>query len=93
MSEQHLGKRKTQTGRVVSDKADKTIVISVERLAQHPTYKRVIRRTARFMAHDELNDAKIGDLVTIEESRPLSARKRWTLVKVVKRGDAQEGAL
>ena len=74
MSEQHLGKRKTQTGRVVSDKADKTIVISVERLAQHPTYKRVIRRTARFMAHDELNDAKIGDLVTIEESRPLSAR-------------------
>ncbi|MFZ9767946.1 MAG: 30S ribosomal protein S17 [Candidatus Limnocylindrus sp.] len=93
MSEQHLGKRKTQTGRVVSDKADKTIVISVERLAQHPTYKRVIRRTARFMAHDELNDAKIGDLVTIEESRPLSARKHWTLVKIVKRGDAQEGAL
>ena len=60
MSEQHLGKRKTQTGRVVSDKGDKTIVISVERLAQHPIYKRVIRRTARFMAHDELNDAKIA---------------------------------
>ncbi|MBJ7335409.1 MAG: 30S ribosomal protein S17 [Chloroflexi bacterium] len=93
MSEQHLGKRKTQTGRVVSDKGDKTIVISVERLAQHPVYKRVIRRTARFMAHDELNDAKIGDLVTVEESRPLSARKRWTLVKVVKRGESQEGAL
>ena len=93
MSEQHLGKRKTQTGRVVSDKGDKTIVISVERLALHPIYKRVIRRTARFMAHDELNDAKIGDLVTVEESRPLSARKRWTLVKVVKRGESQEGAL
>ena len=93
MSEQHLGKRKTQTGRVVSDKGDKTIVISVERLAQHPVYKRVIRRTARFMAHDELNDAKIGDLVTVEESRPRSARKRWTLVKDVKRGEPQEGAL
>ena len=93
MTAKQTGQRKTQTGRVLSDAGDKTIVIRVERLQQHPVYKRVIRRTARFMAHDELNDAKIGDLVTVEESRPLSARKRWTLLKVVKRGESQEGAL
>ena len=87
MSEQHLGKRKTQTGRVVSDKGDKTIVISVERLAQHPVYKRVIRRTAKFMAHDEENSAKVGDLVTVEESRPLSAKKRWRLIEIVERAE------
>ena len=93
MSHEKLGKRKTQTGRVLSEAGDKTIVISVERLQRHPVYKRVIRRTAKFMAHDEANAAKVGDLVTVEESRPLSARKRWTLVKVVKRGESQEGAL
>ncbi len=66
------GKRKTKVGRVVSDKMDKTIVVSVERLARHPLYKRVIRLTTRFKAHDELNEAKVGDTVLIEESRPLS---------------------
>ena len=81
------GKRKTQTGRVLSDAGQKTIVIGVERLQQHPVYKRVIRRTAKFMAHDEANEAKVGDLVRIEESRPLSARKRWRLVEVVERGE------
>ena len=87
MSEQHLGKRKRQTGRVVSDKGDKTIVIRVERLQQHPVYKRVIRRTEKFMAHDEANSAKVGDLVTVEESRPLSARKRWRLIEIVERAE------
>lgn len=79
------GKRKTKVGRVVSDKMDKTIVVSVERLARHPLYKRVIRLTTKFKAHDERNEAHIGDRVLIEESRPLSATKRWRLVQVVQR--------
>ena len=78
-------KRKTKVGRVVSDKMDKTIVVSVERLARHRLYKRVIRLSTKFKAHDEANDARIGDTVLIEESRPLSATKRWRLVDVVQR--------
>jgi small subunit ribosomal protein S17 len=77
--------RKTKVGRVVSDRMDKTIVVSVERLARHRLYKRVIRLTTKFKAHDETNDAHIGDTVLIEESRPLSATKRWRLVRVVAR--------
>jgi small subunit ribosomal protein S17 len=77
--------RKTKVGRVVSDKMDKTIVVSVERLARHRLYKRVIRLSTKFKAHDEANDARIGDTVLIEESRPLSATKRWRLVSVVQR--------
>jgi len=79
------GKRKTKVGRVVSDKMDKTIVVSVERLTRHPLYKRVIRLTSKFKAHDEANDAHVGDTVLIEESRPLSATKRWRLVSVIAR--------
>ncbi len=79
------GKRKMKTGRVVSDKMDKTIVVSVERLARHRLYKRVIRLTTKFKAHDEANEAKVGDTVLIEESRPLSATKRWRLVSVIQR--------
>ena len=79
------GKRKTKVGRVVSDRMDKTIVVSVERLARHRLYKRVIRLTTKFKAHDEANDARIGDTVLIEESRPMSATKRWRLVSVVQR--------
>ena len=79
------GKRKTKVGRVVSDRMDKTIVVSVERLARHRLYKRVIRLTTRFKAHDEANEARIGDTVLIEESRPLSVTKRWRLVSVVQR--------
>jgi small subunit ribosomal protein S17 len=70
---------------VVSDKMDKTIVVSVERLARHRLYKRVVRLTTKFKAHDEANDAHVGDTVRIEESRPLSATKRWRLVEVVQR--------
>jgi small subunit ribosomal protein S17 len=77
--------RKTKTGRVVSDKMDKTIVVSVARLARHRLYKRVIRLTTKFKAHDETNDAHVGDTVLIEESRPLSATKRWRLVRIVQR--------
>src|SRR3954453_22960421 len=79
------GKRKTKVGRVVSDKMDKTIVVSVERLARHRLYKRVIRLSTKFKAHDETNDAHIGDTVMIEETRPMSATKRWRLVSVVQR--------
>ena len=84
------GKRKTKVGRVVSDKMDKTIVVSVERLSRHKLYKRVIRLTTKFKAHDEHNEAHVGDTVRIEESRPLSATKRWRLVEIVAR--ASDGA-
>jgi small subunit ribosomal protein S17 len=79
------GQRKTKVGRVVSDKMDKTIVVSVERLTRHRLYKRVVKLTTRFKAHDETNDAHVGDTVLIEESRPLSATKRWRLIEIVQR--------
>jgi small subunit ribosomal protein S17 len=78
-------KRKTMVGRVVSDKMDKTIVVAVERLARHRVYKRVLRLTSKFKAHDEDNTARVGDRVRIEESRPMSREKRWRLVEVVTR--------
>jgi small subunit ribosomal protein S17 len=84
------GARKEKVGRVVSDRMDKTIVVSVERLSRHRVYKRVVRLTTKFKAHDEDNDAHVGDTVRIEESRPLSATKRWRLVEVLQR--AGEGA-
>jgi len=91
MSAQMLdSQRKTKTGRVVSDKMDKTIVVTVERLSRHPIYKRVVRLTTRFKAHDENNEARIGDTVRIVESRPLSATKRWRLTAIIQR--AGEGA-
>ena len=77
------GKRKTKVGRVVSDRMDKTIVVSVERLTRHRLYKRVIRLSTKFKAHDEANEAHVGDTVLIEESRPLSATKRWRLAEIV----------
>src|SRR3954451_10166949 len=86
------GKRKTKVGRVVSDKMDKTIVVSVERVARHRLYKRVIRLTTKFKAHDEANEAHVGDTVLIEESRPLSATKRWRLIEVVQRAGDHGGA-
>ena len=84
------GKRRIKTGRVVSDKMDKTVVISVERLQRHPIYKRVVRLSTKFKAHDEENTARVGDTVRIEESRPLSREKRWTVVEIVARGSHEE---
>jgi len=72
-------------GVVVSDKNDKTIVVRVQRQYIHPLYKKTVRRHKKFMAHDELNEAREGDIVQIQESRPLSARKRWSLHKIVER--------
>lgn len=73
------------TGVVVSDKADKTIVVRVETLVKHPLLKKYIRRRKKFMAHDEANECGIGDKVQIVESRPLSARKRWRLVQILEK--------
>ena len=84
------GKRRTKVGRVVSDKMDKTIVVSVERLRRHPIYKRVVRLSSKFKAHDEENTAKVGDTVRIEESRPLSREKRWRVTEIVSRGSYEE---
>ena len=84
------GKRRTKVGRVISDKMDKTVVVSVERLRRHPVYKRVVRLSSKFKAHDEENNARVGDTVRIEESRPLSREKRWRVVEVVARGSGEE---
>ena len=84
------GKRRSKVRRVVSDKMDKTVVVSVERLRRHPIYKRVVRLSSKFKAHDEENTARVGDTVRIEESRPLSREKRWTVVEVVARGSHEE---
>jgi small subunit ribosomal protein S17 len=72
-------------GTVVSDKMDKTVAVAVERQTRHDLYGKSQRRTSKFLAHDEKNEAKIGDRVTIAESRPLSRRKRWVLVRVVEK--------
>ena len=77
--------RKTRRGYVVSDKMDKTVVVEVEDRVKHPLYGKVIRRTSKVKAHDELGSAGVGDLVVIMETRPLSATKRWRLVEVVEK--------
>jgi small subunit ribosomal protein S17 len=79
------GYRKSRRGYVVSDKMDKTIVVEVEDRVKHPLYGKVIRRTSKVKAHDEGNTAGIGDLVVINETRPLSATKRWRLVEIVEK--------
>lgn len=79
------GYRKTRRGYVVSDKMDKTIVVEVEDRVKHPLYGKVIRRTSKVKAHDEANTAGIGDLVVINETRPLSATKRWRLVEILEK--------
>jgi small subunit ribosomal protein S17 len=80
-----LNRKMIKQGIVVSDKTDKTIVVLVQRQYIHPLYKKTVRRHKKFMAHDELNEAHEGDTVQIMESRPMSARKRWTLHKVIER--------
>ena len=81
--EAERNQRKTRRGYVVSDKMDKTVVVTVEDRVKHPLYGKVIRRTSKVKAHDEQNSAGIGDLVVIMETRPLSASKRWRLVEIV----------
>ncbi|NUP89168.1 MAG: 30S ribosomal protein S17 [Candidatus Sumerlaeia bacterium] len=79
------GRRKVRTGRIVSAKMNKTIVVAVERRFKHPVYKKYIRRTSKFHAHDEQNTGNVGDTVRIVECRPLSKLKRWRLQEVVER--------
>ena len=73
------------TGTVVSDKMDKTVVVSVERQVRHDVYGKIQRRTSTFLAHDETNEVKVGDRVAITETRPLSRRKRWVVTSVVEK--------
>ena len=77
--------RKTRTGRVISDKMDKTIVVAVEGNVQHPLYKKTVKRTYKLKAHDEENVCSVGDVVKVMETRPLSKDKRWRLVSIIKK--------
>jgi len=77
--------RKVRIGKVVSDKMEKTIVVAIETKVRHPLYGKTVNRTTKFKAHDENNDAKIGDTVKIMETRPLSKDKRWRLVEIIER--------
>ena len=79
-------RRQEKVGIVSSNKMQKTVVVTVERQITHPLYKRVVRRSAKFLAHNEKNQCKIGDTVRIEETRPISARKRWRVVDIITRG-------
>jgi small subunit ribosomal protein S17 len=79
--------KKVYTGNVISDKMDKTVVVAVTRLTQHPIYKKTIKKIAKFKAHDEENKCKVGDKVSIIESRPLSRDKRWKVLDIVRRGN------
>ena len=79
------GLRKVRIGKVVSDKMDKTIVVAVEKLVRHPLYGKTVKRTTKFKAHDENNEAKIGDIVKIMETRPLSKLKRWRVVEIIEK--------
>jgi small subunit ribosomal protein S17 len=77
--------RKTRVGQVVSDKMEKTVVVSIERRVEHPVYGKMVRRTKKLKAHDEQNEAKTGDTVRIMETRPLSKDKRWRVVEIIER--------
>ncbi|WP_281422647.1 30S ribosomal protein S17 [Pelorhabdus rhamnosifermentans] len=77
--------RKVRIGKVVSDKMEKTVVVTVERLVQHPLYKKSVKQTTRFKAHDENNESHIGDTVKIMETRPLSKDKRWRVVEILEK--------
>lgn len=92
MTETIARRRATRIGVVMSDKADKSVVVRVERLVLHRLYKRYVRRSARFMVHDEQNRCQVGDTVEIVESRPLSARKRWRVRRIVRRAAGTESA-
>ena len=85
MSEKRTSGRKTRTGKVVSDKMDKTIVVVVESRSAHPLYKKIVKRTYKLKAHDENNECGIGDRVKVMETRPLSKDKRWRLAEILEK--------
>ena len=83
MEERNL--RKTRTGKVVSDKMDKTIVVAVEDHVKHPLYNKIVKKTYKLKAHDENNECGVGDIVKVMETRPLSKDKRWRLVQIIEK--------
>uniref|UniRef100_A0A7V6CDV1 Small ribosomal subunit protein uS17 n=1 Tax=Thermodesulfobacterium geofontis TaxID=1295609 RepID=A0A7V6CDV1_9BACT len=85
-----MGKRKQFIGTVVSDKMDKTVVVMVETLIKHSLYGKYVKRRKKYMAHDENNECRVGDKVLIEETRPLSRRKRWRVRQILERGKVVE---
>jgi small subunit ribosomal protein S17 len=80
-------RRQFKVGRVVSDKMQKTVVVAVDYLKPHPLYRKIIRRTSKFHAHDERDECRMGDTVRIGETRPLSKTKRWEVIEIVERGE------
>jgi small subunit ribosomal protein S17 len=84
------GQRKTRTGRVVSDRMDKTAVVAVETYKEHPLYKKAIKRAVKYQAHDEKNECRVGDTVRIVETRPLSKQKRWRVAEIITKGEVVE---
>ena len=83
MAERNL--RKTRTGLVVSDKMDKTVVVAIIDNVRHPLYKKIVKRTVRLKAHDENNECRVGDRVSVMETRPLSKDKRWRVVNIIEK--------
>ena len=83
-------KHKTRVGRVVSDKMDKTVVVAVETPKRHPLYKKTIKRSVKYKAHDENNQCQLGDTVRIIETRPLSKQKRWRVAEIITKGEVIE---
>jgi small subunit ribosomal protein S17 len=81
------GNRKTRVGKVVSDVQDKTIIVEILSRTAHPRYKKVVKTSVRYAAHDEKNEAKTGDMVRIGETRPLSKNKHWRLIEIISRGE------
>ncbi len=85
MAEPYRGLRKSRVGIVVKDRMDKTVLVQVERTVMHPRYKKYVRRRAKYMAHDERGEYRVGDRVEIMETRPLSRHKRWRVLKLIER--------
>ncbi|MBV8602754.1 MAG: 30S ribosomal protein S17 [Candidatus Eremiobacteraeota bacterium] len=85
MEQLRVNRRRVKQGRVLSDKMEKTIVVVSETRVPHPTYQKIVRKSSRFKAHDEKNEAKTGDIVRIQECRPMSKDKRWRLLEIVER--------
>ena len=85
--ERQSRRRSTKVGHVVSQAMDKSVVVAVHRLVEHPLYGKTIRRTSKFMVHDEANECNVGDRVSIEETRPLSKRKRWIVREIIAKAE------
>ncbi|MDY7032438.1 MAG: 30S ribosomal protein S17 [Thermodesulfobacteriota bacterium] len=85
MKTKERGRKKTQVGIIISDAMDKTVVVRVEKLQKHPVYKKYLRRRAKYKAHDENNECRVGDKVVIIESRPLSKEKRWRVFRILEK--------